>query len=203
MPQDIRELLRQDNKVPTGQIRAGHQKRFMEMLDRELPQKPKSNNLGWLKIAASIVVIFSISVLTYNQLGRQDPITDAVVNVDDANTKNSTVVLNKETSPLAEISPEYEKIENYFLTSIKFELSKIEVDDTNRELVESFMRRLEKLDREYQQLNKELVEVGLNSQIVEAMTENLQLRLTLLNRLKQKLKELERIENENYTEIQA
>jgi len=125
-----------------------------------------------------------------------------VVDVSDG-VKNASIKINKQTSTLAEISPEYEEVENTILTSIKFQLSNITIDDTNRELVESFKMRLANLDKEYQRLNRELIEVGPNVQSVEAMMENLKIRLSLLSRLKDKLKELERIEKENYNEIQA
>jgi len=125
-----------------------------------------------------------------------------VVDISDG-VKNASIKINKQTSTLAEISPEYEEVENTILTSIKFQLSNITIDDTNRELVESFKMRLANLDKEYQRLNRELIEVGPNVQSVEAMMENLKIRLSLLSRLKDKLKELERIEKENYNEIQA
>ena len=173
-------------------------------MDKEIPQVKKRGDYSWMRIAASVEVILSVTVFTFNSFRGGARLSDeTVVNTNDALVKNSTVVLDKQTSPLAEISPEYETVENHYLTSIKFELAKINVDDTNRELVESFMRRLEKLDQEYQVLNKEFIKVGMNSDIVEALIENLKLRLTLLGRLNQKLKELENIENENYSEIQA
>ena len=202
MAQDIRELLKQDKQIPAEQIKKGHQQRFMSRLENELPKKIRRFDYKWLNIAASIVVIFSVSLLTYNQLGSSDTEGPDIV---DSNSpvKNSSVILAKQSSPLAEISPEYQKVENSILTSIKFQLSQITIDDTNRELVESFMTRLDNLDKEYQKLNKELIEVGPNVQSVEAMMENLTIRLSLLNRLKDKLKELERIENENYNEVQA
>ncbi|GAA3514525.1 hypothetical protein GCM10022393_30600 [Aquimarina addita] len=200
MGQDIRELLKQDNQIPSEYIREGHQQRFISRLDKELPVKERTLNFGWLKIAASIVVILSVSILTFNYSGTAIDDGTELVHTD---ATNATVVLDKQRSQLAEISPEYQKAENYFLTSIKFELSQIKVDDTNRELVESFMKRLENLDNEYKELNTELIKVGPNMQSVEAMMENLTLRLSLLNRLKDKLKELEKIQNENYTDIQV
>ncbi|MEW7292634.1 hypothetical protein [Aquimarina sp. 2304DJ70-9] len=202
MAQDIRELLKQDKKLPSERIKEGHQQRFMDRLEEELPVKTtKKINYSWLKIAASVVVILSVSMMTFNQFqGDTSNTTDVV---DNTEVKNSMVVLDKQSSPLAEISPEYEEVENTILTSIKFQLSQITVDDTNRELVESFMARLKNLDSEYQRLNKELMEVGPNQQSIEAMIENLKLRLSLLNRLNDKLKELEKIANENYDEIQA
>ncbi|MDY8134105.1 hypothetical protein [Aquimarina sp. 2201CG5-10] len=200
MAQDIRELLKQDRQIPSENIRNGHQDRFMARLEKELPKKSRSLGYSWLRIAASVVVILSVSFMAINQFGKNSGENPEVV---ESTVKNSTVILPKQSSSLAEISPEYEKVENSILTSIKFQLSQITIDDRNRELVESFMIRLDKLDKEYQKLNKELIEVGPNVQSVEAMMENLTMRLTLLNRLNDKLKELESIENEHYNEIQA
>lgn len=203
MAQDIRELLRQDKQIPSGQIQEGHQQRFMSRLEKELPQKARNFKYHWLNIAASIVVMISVSLFTYNQFNTNTSKDTQIVDVDNTTVKNSSVILSKQSSPLAEISPEYQEVENSILTSIKFQLSKITIDDKNRELVDSFKTRLENLDNEYQRLNKELIEVGPNVQSVEAMMENLTIRLSLLNRLKDKLKELEQIENENYNEVQA
>ncbi len=202
MAQDIRELLKQDKQLPSERINEGHQKRFMDRLEKELPVKTtKKVNYSWLKIAASVVVILSVSLMTFNQFQHKAPAATDIV--DNTEVKNATVLLNKQSSPLAEISPKYEEMESSVLTLIKVKLSQITIDDTNRELVESFMVRLKNLDSEYQSLNKELMEVGPNQQSVEAMIENLKLRLSLLNRLNDKLKELEKITNESYDEIQA
>ncbi len=202
MAQDIRELLKQDKQIPAEKIKEGHQQRFMSRLEKELPKETRSFSYNWLKIAASIVVILSVSIFSFNRFGNSNPEKDGIVNLDNG-VKDATVVVNKQSSTLAEISPEYQEVENNILTSIKFQLSNITVDNTNRELVESFKVRLDNLDKEYQRLNKELMEVGPNVQSVEAMMENLKIRLSLLSRLKDKLKELEQIENENYNEIQA
>jgi len=204
MPQDIRELLRKDKQIPAERMREGHEQRFLSRLETELPvKKIKKPSYNWLKIAASVVVILSVSMFSFNKFGNVSPSGNQVVEVSDPGIKNASIKLNNKTSTLAEISPEYEEVENSILTSIKFQLSNITIDDSNRELVESFKMRLANLDREYQRLNSELIEVGPNVQSVEAMMENLKIRLSLLSRLKDKLKELERIENENYDEIQA
>ena len=175
----------------------------MSRLEEELPKKARKFNFGWMRIAASVVVILSVSMFAFNQFGNDSINGTQVVDLDSPEVKNATVVLTKQTSSLAEMFPEYEEAENYLLTGIKFQLSQINVDDSNRELVESFMKRLENLNKEYLDLNKELIEVGPNVQSAEAMIENLTLRLSLLKRLKDKLKELEKIENENYIDIQA
>lgn len=204
MGQDIRELLKQDKYIPTGAIPDGHRLRFMEKLEQELPKeeekKTKSVHKKWLGIAASVVVVITMSLLpsSTNMLEGSDVVSNEI-----PETKNVQVVLKKELSPLADMYPEYGKAEDYLLTSIKFQLSQIKVNDSNKELVESFMQRLSKLDKEYKELNQELVQVGPNIESVEAMMGNLRLRFDLLTKLKEKLKEIDRIENENYTDIQA
>lgn len=202
MAQDIRELLKQDKQIPSERIREGHQQRFMDRLEKELPKQKRGFDYSWIRIAASVVVILSVSFMAFNQFGNNEGTTE-VVNSTDSPVKNSTVVLSKQSSSVAEIYPDYEQVENTVFTTVKFYLSQIKIDDTNRELVESFMKRLENLDKEYQRLNEEFLKVGPNMQSIEAMKENLTMRLTLLTRLQEKLKELEKIENENYNEIQA
>lgn len=202
MAQDIRELFKKDTFIPSEQMKSGHKDRFMSRLEKELPSKKK--NYTWYKIAASIVVILSVSMFGLNLFNNTDiESSDRIVNLDNDASKNATIRLEKQSSTLAEISPEYQEVENTILTSIKFQLAQIKINDSNKELVESFMSRLDDLDKEYKDLNKELIEVGPNVHSVEAMMENLKIRLSLLGRLKDKLKELESIENENYHEIQA
>jgi len=202
MAQDIRELLKQDKHIPVEQIQEGHEDRFMARLEKELPKKARRFNYNWLKIAASVVVILTVSLMSINRFGDNSD-GPKVVDTDNGPVQNATIKMKKQTSTLAEAFPEYEEVENNILTTIKFQLSNIKVDDTNRDLVDSFMKRLQNLDKEYQRLNKELIEVGPNVQSVEAMMDNLTIRLSLLKRLNDKLKELERIEKENYNEVQA
>ena len=61
------------------------------------------------------------------------------------------------------------------------------------------MERLAELDKEYAVLNKELNEFGPNDETISALIQNLQLRLQLLQRLKEKLNQLKSSENEQET----
>lgn len=200
MAQDIRELLKKDSLVSSEKLTEGHQDRFLAKLEEALPKEESKFNFYWFKIAASILVVFSLSILGYNQINKVTTNANIVSTDQNPKGKEGTV---KRASPLAAISPQYEEVENSILASIKKQLSQIKIDDKNRELVESFRLRLGSLDKEYQHLSKELVDVGPSLLSVEAMMENLKMRLSLLKRLKDKLKELERIDHENYNEIQA
>ncbi|QKX05922.1 hypothetical protein HN014_13740 [Aquimarina sp. TRL1] len=203
MAQDIRELLKQDTHVSSERIRKGHQDRFLARLNEQLPiENPKkSTKYTWLKVAASVAIIVSISLTAFNQFGSSQNTNDGVVGLDKDKIKDATVLVEKQSSVLADYSPQYKETENAFLTNVKYRLSKIEVTDDNRELVESFMVRLKDLHEEYQRLNKELMEEGPSMQSIQAMKDNLEMRITLLNRLENKLKEQEDIENDNYNEI--
>jgi hypothetical protein len=55
------------------------------------------------------------------------------------------------------------------------------------------MTQLEELNAEYKKLNADLVEVGVNDQTVSTLIDNLQLRLTLLFKLKDKLKDIKQV----------
>jgi len=52
------------------------------------------------------------------------------------------------------------------------------------------MKQLSELDEEYQRLNKEISESGISEEMVNAMIDNLKLRVELLSKLKRKLAEL-------------
>ena len=56
---------------------------------------------------------------------------------------------------------------------------------------------MSELNKEYKRLNTEFNETGPNEQTIEAMVENLQLRLDLLYKLKNKLNEIKQTKNTN------
>lgn len=204
MAQDIRDLLRADkDALSEPMIQDGHEVRFLSRLDEAFIETPKKSTMSWIRVAASVVVIIATAMIGYTTFNSNSVSTTENQVVDVNTTKNATIEFTNNVSPLAKVSPEYEKAENYLLTSIKFELSQIDIDNSNKELVEGFMMRLEDLDKEYKRLSTELIQVGANMQSVEAMIGNLTLRLTLLKRLKDKLKELESIDHDNYDAIQA
>jgi EAL domain-containing protein (putative c-di-GMP-specific phosphodiesterase class I) len=91
---------------------------------------------------------------------------------------------------LRNISPDFAQLENRYLASVNLQLSRLEINDGNKELVDAFMAQLAKLDIEYKRLNLEITETGITDEMVTAMIENLELRVELMMKLKAKLKEL-------------
>lgn len=206
MAQDIRKMFQEDKTLPADKLQQGHQKRFEAKLDTAFPKEKKeqasSNKYLFLKIAAVLVVAFGIGFIFFssNDLFQGNQVVDTEIPVSEE--KEEAVPVKKEYQ-LSDVSPEFKKIENYYLASLNIELAKLEVNDENRALVDSFMTQLAELDEEYKRLNAEISETGLNESSVEALIANLQLRLELLFKLKNKLKEINQSKNKDYENFQA
>ena len=208
MAQDIRKMFQEDKSLPAHKLQKGHQKRFEAKLDKAFPQEKKegtsSSKYLFLKIAAVLVVAFGIgfTFFTQNNLFKGEQVVDTETTISEDKEKEEIVPVKKEYQ-LSDVSPEFKKIENYYLASLNIELAKLEVNDENRALVDSFMTQLAELDEEYKRLNAEISETGLNESSVEALIANLQLRLELLFKLKNKLKEINKSKNKDYENFQA
>lgn len=194
MAQDIRKLFEEERTkdFTKDKMSSGHEARFLEKLDKELPIK-KSKNWIWLQVAASIVFLIALgySGLKYFE----NPIEP--VKVVDTNTNKETP-----TKSLGDISPDLKKVEDYYLANINLELSKVKLTPENKELIDGYISRLEELNKEYDRLSLELSETGANELTVNALITNLKFRLNLMYRLKEQLKLLNDT-NENQSKINA
>lgn len=200
MAQDIREMLRNQDSDSKEKLNKGHEKRFEARLNKELPQKKSYSSYYFLSIAAVLVVAIGIGLFYFNSPA---PVTNDMEIVDTpAQEASEEELLNEKQFQLSDVSPEFKQIENYYLASINLELAKLEINNDNKALIDAFMLQLEELDKEYQRLNAELTE-NPNEQTVEAMIANLQLRLELLLKLKNKLKEIKNSKNTSYENLQA
>lgn len=187
MAQDLRKLLREESKVSNQKMPDGHQARFLTKLDEQLPEQPKEghNMFYFLKIAASVVVLLGIGYVAIQQFGAK---------------KTDPVEVVESSEGIEKVSPELKKVEDYYLASINAELSKIEYTPETKQLFDGYINRLGELTKEYDVLAKELVESGPNENTVNALIDNLKLRLNLLHRLKEKINELN---TENLNEPQT
>ncbi|WP_086477191.1 MULTISPECIES: hypothetical protein [Arenibacter] len=182
MSQDLREMFRDKGRGGEFYMRPGHEKRFIERLDKELPN-PQRAAFPWVKLAAVMMLLISLGAYILLNMQQNDSI-------------NSTVVDSKKVVPqeagisLGDLSPDLKKVENYYMAHISLELSRLEISERNEVLIDSYMERLEELNSAYNSLTKELNEVGPNDQTITALIKNLQLRLQLLHKLQDKLKEL-------------
>ena len=89
------------------------------------------------------------------------------------------------------------KIENYYLASIQTEISDLKKTPENKELLDGYLEKIGELTSDYKNLTEELNTEGLNEKTINALIDNLQLRLKLLYQLKEQLNELKNINLKN------
>lgn len=187
MGQDIRELFKAE-RSKKHELKEGHEARFTNRLEEAFPETKKSR-FYLFGIAASIVVLIGLGFVFF-----QTTVTEVPM---------KTVVLQKNSElqgiSLGDISPDLKLVETYYVNSINLELASLEMSAENKVVVDDFMDRLGELNTEYKALNNELNEVGPNEQTIGALIKNLQLRLQLLLKLKEKLHQLKSTENETVT----
>ncbi|MFK2820672.1 hypothetical protein U0L90_11135 [Flavobacteriaceae sp. LMIT009] len=184
MAQDIRKLFENEPKVENLKMPKGHEARFLDKLNEELPQQPKRSLFTFLNVAASVVLLIGLTFGAYQFLGTDDPVEP----------ETQIAAEDKGPSAFGKLSPQLKKVEDYYLANINLELSKMEVTPENKELFDGYLSRLQELNDEYEVLTKELEESGPTEHIINASIDNLKLRLNLMYRLKEKLNE---INNEN------
>ena len=186
MAKDIRTLFENNENLTNDSIPKGHEKRFLNKLDRALPKETKEtkSTFSLWHIAASIVVLLGLGFGAYSYFNTETPIT--VVDVEAPETKTS--------KSLGDISPDLKKVEDYYMANINLELSKVKLTPENKELFDGYVNRLEELKTEYKRLSIELTNDGPDELTVNALINNLKFRLNLLYRLKEQLNELNTIQ---------
>lgn len=189
MGQDLRALFKKHREKERFSLMEGHEKRFLSKLEEALPEKKVSKGFPWLKVAVAALVLLSVGTFFFTTARKP---VDTPVIVDGNKDRHKT----KPTLSFGDLSPELKRVEDYYVTTINYELSSLEISKENEELVDSYLERLGELNKEYQSLNTELNEVGPNDQTIEAAILNLQLRLDLMKKLKSKLNQLKSSENE-------
>ncbi|MBT8322919.1 MAG: hypothetical protein KJO94_05510, partial [Eudoraea sp.] len=187
MEQDLRELFEKEREKKI-RMKSGHEARFMNRLDKEMPPEKRANTIWLWSVAATVLIVFGIGIYFLGMKKDLPPVDNTVVTVEQKD-KNAGI-------SLGDLSPELQKVENYYMANINLELSKLEVSPSNKELVDSYLEQLAALNQEYNFLNKELNTLGPNDQTITALIKNLQLRLKLLLKLKEKLNQIKSSKNE-------
>ncbi len=196
MAQDIRKLMK--DYTPEGpKLSEGHEGRFAQKLADQFPQEKKNPTFLWLKIAAAIIAFAAVAYIGYTNYNGNTEVDPQVAEAEDALDNNESGIT------IGDLSPDLKKVEDFYLAGIEVQLASLPSNGENKELIDGYLKRLEELNKDYQQLNIELNEVGPTEATITALIENLKLRLELLFKLKNKLKELKQLENEQFTEMDA
>ena len=182
MPKDLREIL-QKKHISSEKLSKNHRINFEEKLKNEM-HTSRNKSYQFLKIAASFLVLIGLGTSFYYF----------------SNATKSNPIKTAKIESLGSISPELKNIENYYMASIQAEISDLNKTSENKELLDGYLEKISELSAEYKLLTNQLNTEGLNEKTINALIENLQLRLNLLYQLKAQLNELQNIkksENEN------
>ncbi len=187
MSKDIREILKKDVESSV-ELSTNHRRRFQQKLMEELHEKPAvKKSYQWLYTAASIVLLLGLGITFYPTGNIVEPIN--TVNIEDINKIS-----------LGNVSPELKTIESYYVNTINYELSQLELTDDTKEFFDGYFAKIGELTKEYKSLTEELNTKGVNDNTINALIGNLQLRLQLLKRMQKQLNELK---NTNQNDIQT
>jgi len=177
MSKNIREIMKNYKKQETS-LSANHRNKFHDRLQQEVHKQPKKRNYRWLQVAASVVLMVSLSIGYFN--------TDTV---------EEDPIKNTNDISLGSLSPEFKSIEDYYTNSINLEISKLDANENNKEILDGYLAKIDELTTEYKSLTTELNTKGVNDEIINALINNLQLRLGLLQRLKKQLNDLKQLKS--------
>ncbi|MGV3459340.1 MAG: hypothetical protein ACO1N9_02680 [Flavobacterium sp.] len=138
---------------------SGHQLRFLDRLQPEVTKKKKTYLWPVFSVAATILIMLGVFFI-YNGSGNYNTSSEA----------------------LASISPEARKTQFYFASVIEKELTKVENEKSpeTQRIVKDALFRMQKLEKDYDDLTKQLLEDGENNQLLNAMITNLQTRVSFL-----------------------
>jgi len=205
MAQDLKKLM-QDRSQENPKLSAGHEARFAKKLESAFGHEAKkSGNSGyglpWMKVAAIAVVLITAAFFGYKSLSGGAPEEITIADTQPDPRENTTIVSKQMT--LGDISPDLKKVEDFYMAGINVQLASLEITQDNKDVIDGYMEQLGELDKEYNMLNEELNIMGPTEATITALIDNLKLRLDLLFKLKNKLKELKNQNNEQYNSIQT
>lgn len=174
MKQDIRELFK-NNEFPKKKLPSSHKEEFLEKLKNSEVVKPEKRRMNFLlKVASSIVLLFSVGYFVQNSM--------------DLETQNTALEI------------QVEQIEKEYLKNIEKEWKAFVKNTDDQNLIKKYEEKLRKLDVSYKEVSKQFKENSENISVLESLIENLQRRLQLLKDIQEHIKELNQ-KKKNYETI--
>ncbi len=158
MEKDLRNLF-DTKEFPKKKLPAGHEVDFLQKLNQQKPAKKNSRSF-FLKVAASIAIIFTVGYFTINST------------MGDSQT---------------ELQKQVAEIEENYLKQIDQEWKTFQVVAKDPNLVKYYKERLDRLKEDYDQISKQFSEDPNNILIIEELIKNLQRRLELLKNIQKQI----------------
>ncbi len=167
----IKELA---NQFDIAEPSIGHFDRFEAKLSQKEDRKViqwNPNTWKWLTVAASVLLLVGFWFGNYSA---------------------------KAGMELADISPEMEETQTFFMASIQKEVEKINLqrNENNAEIIDDAFAQLKTLESKYDELTIELEDTSEDKRIIYAMIANFQQRIEVLEHLLEQLEEIKIINSE-------
>jgi len=166
-----------EDQFDTEEPKLGHFNRFEARLAQKETKQPKWNlrSWTWMAVAASIALLFGVWFGGYS---------------------------SKQGLELADVSPQMEETQSFFVSTIRQEIENINVkrNDDNQQIIDDAFLQLNKLEENYKNLTVELDNSNKDKRIIYAMINNFQQRIEILQSLLQQLDELEQLKTINQDE---
>jgi hypothetical protein len=157
--------------------RIGHFNRFEEKISHKTIETTsvKSHNWKWMLMAASIALLIGIWFGNY--------------------TTNQGI-------DLADVSPQMEETQHFFLVAIQREIEQIDLKRTleNQQIIDDAFAQLKKLEDDYKQLTIALDKSNEDKRVIHAMISNFQQRIAVLQSLLLQIDEIEQFIKTNNDE---
>lgn len=162
------------NQFDTEEPGIGHFDRFEAKLTQKRDKKViqwNPNTWKWLAVAASVLLMVGFWFGSYSANAGME---------------------------LAEISPEMEETQSFFMASIQKEVEKINLkrDASNAQIIDDAFAQLNILEQKYQELTIVLEDTSEDKRIIYAMIANFQQRIEVLEHLLEQLEEIKNINSE-------
>ena len=156
-----------ENQWDVQEMNSDHQLDFLNKLNNK--KRPNKNYYAVLGIAASIVLLLGISVF-YN---------------------------NEKPKEYKFASKETKRTDSIFSILIDNELVKLKGKSSpeNEQIIKDALKQMKVFDTDYQKIINELEKNGENKQIIYAMINNLQTRISFLQTVLQRIEENENLKN--------
>lgn len=157
---------------------SGHRDRFLEKLNQNQGTIAlHKKNISWwkhLSIAASVTLV---ALLGYQAFGPQPSIKQQVVRM----------------------APEVSQTEFYFANLIEQQVEELQDEKTpeTAQLVDDTMTQLQRLNKDYETLEKDLVNGGDSKIIMSAMITNFQTRIDLLKEVLSQIENIKNLKSQN------
>ena len=151
----------------------GHFERFQARIKESDEKLSRKGGTPWyiLAVAASVLLFFGYWMGNYNQSSSSAGIE------------------------LADVSPQMQETQNFYVATIQKELEVIKTKKTtaNQQIIDDAFVQLELLETNYRKLTLELKESNADKRVIYAMITNFQTRLQILQNLMDQLEEFEEL----------